>query len=269
MLVCDICGSKRILDFKRFSICLRCFFYKKNTEINIAKIAFHYDTYTPEIHKKISQSHKNVYEFILKNVKNIFNEIKNKKALEIGFGHGVLLKKFSDLGFEVYGVDVSESAYDYAISIGLNKDNLYISDFLKTEFKDNFDLIIMNQVLEEFNEPFLVFKRLNNLLKSGGILIIRTKNSIFHVFASFLFIGVISYSGYSFKSLKIMLESNGFIIRDVSFILSKGDPYEQFVFKFPIVLIKKIITMISWIMYFLSFKKLVLSPSFTVIAIKK
>lgn len=269
MLICDICGSRNVLNFRKISLCLKCFFYRRNINSNIFKISLHYDTYTPEIHKKISESHRNIYEFILSEIKNIFIDVKNKKVLEVGFGHGILLKSLLDIGFEVYGVDISKSAHDYAISIGLNEKNLYVSDFIKTNFKDSFDLIIMNQVLEEFDAPVEVFEKLKKLLKVGGVLVIRTKNSVFHIFASIFSLGVISYSGYSFKSLKLILKNNGFFIKKVSFTLSDGDPYGQFSLKFLISLTKKIITIISCFFYYLSFKKIVISPSFTVIAIRK
>lgn len=273
---CLICDSKKVKALRDIILCKSCWFYQKKHISKSYDIAPHYNSYTYEKHKVIYESQRDIYRFIKNNLISFFKINFNKySVLEIGFGHGGLLNELKRLGFNVYGVDISESAYKYAVLNGIDSKNLYIGDFLDVDFKDVFfDVVIMNGVIEEFYDPVVVMKKISSITKKDSILIIRTKNSLFHIFASYClspFInsaGVLISCGFSFKALNILLEKYGFKKLSYSFVLTRGDPYSQFSLKFIVHITKFFLMIISYIIFYLSFKKFVISPSFIIISKK-
>lgn len=271
---CLICDSEKLKALDEIILCSDCYFYQKVVMPNTADIAKHYDSYTKEKHRSILSSHRGIYGYIKSKIISIFkSNFERYNVLEIGFGHGGLLVELKNLGFNVYGVDISESAYRYALINGLDSKNLYLGDFLKLDLKEDFfDIVIMNGVLEEFYNPCDVMEKISKITKKGSVLVIRTKNSLFHIFASSYFssfipsAGVLIACGFSFKALNILLNRYGFQPLSYSFTLTKGDPYSQFSLKILAHLIKGFLSLLSYLLYYLSFKKLVISPSFIVIS---
>ncbi|MCX7698747.1 MAG: class I SAM-dependent methyltransferase [Candidatus Goldbacteria bacterium] len=272
---CYICSSEKLILLEDIVLCKNCFFYKSLKDYKISNIAFHYDSYTEEKHRLISSSHYNIYDFIIEEVKKYFGlERKGFKALEVGFGHGEILKRLKGIGFDVFGIDLSVSAFNYAIKNGLKEKELLVGDFLKVDFKNTFDIIILNEVLEEFLNPCEAVQKIDYLTKNRSLIVIRTKNSFFHIigekFLSWLIrsFGVITPCGFSLKSIEILLKKYSFRIKKISFKLTKGDPYNQFKFSY-LTLFKEIFPFFSNFMYLVGFRKYLISPSFIVIAVKE
>ncbi len=274
---CPICSSMNIKRYSYISICQECGFYLSDSHSTDAIVA-HYNSYTFEKHKTIAKSQQKIYEIIIDRIKRHFQNLNNLKVLEIGFGHGYLLKKLSDEGLECYGIDISVSSLKNALEIGVKKDKLFLGDFIEFGFNLKFNVIIINGVLEEFSKPLAVFDKIKSITLPNAMIILRTKNASFHRFAyrylNFLFplvksIGVLSSCGFSYKSLKILLSKYGFIIKDVSFNLTEGDPYQQTCFPFFIGFLKKVYQIISTLLFKISFGRVVISPSFIVFAIRE
>lgn len=108
----------------------------------------------------------------LEGVKEITDYLKGwghpGKILDIGCGLGWIL---SSLGneWDKYGIEISKFASSHAAQFG-NIHNGTLDDFDGSEF----DVIIMNHVIEHLADPLSALKKIRGLLKSSGIFIIGT-----------------------------------------------------------------------------------------------
>lgn len=273
---CIICDSDKIKREKNIYVCEYCGFYISDF-YSKTDITVHYDSYDCIKHHRIAKSQKNIYRLIEKKIFSYFGRIKGLKIFEIGFGHGYFLYEMSNKGVECFGVDISNSAFDNALKIGLKKENLFLCDFMELNLKDVFDVIVMNGVIEEFRDPIKVFDKISEITAKGSIIVIRTKNALFHrffnryenIFSYFIRSpGVIMPCGFTYKSIGILLSRYGFELTEIHFNLTEGDPYKQSEFGLIFVLFKKIYYIISIFIFYISFKRLVISPSFIITGVK-
>lgn len=119
----------------------------------------------------------------LNKVLNVFskeitiNEIKGKKILDIGCGAGYWSKFFSDLGAEVYGIDIAEEMINESKK-NCKKGNFIVANSEDIPFKDNyFDMVISIRSLEYFPDKLKSFKEIKRVLKKDGRLIVITKST--------------------------------------------------------------------------------------------
>jgi len=125
----------------------------------------------------------------------IENEItfnKSGKILDIGCGTGRHSVELARRGYNVTGIDLSESMINKARSLA-RKENLKI-DFLVKDarnfsFDEPFDLAIMLcegafPLMENDEMNFLILKNACSSLKSGGKLILTTLNGLYPLFHS-------------------------------------------------------------------------------------
>jgi len=106
----------------------------------------------------------------LKKVGLFPNFIEDGKVLEIGCGTGGRLQKLKELGWSVFGIEMSGKMTEYirtARKIDVINDNTE-----NVEFPNNtFDAIVMSMVLEHLYDPFEQLKRITKWLKPGGELL--------------------------------------------------------------------------------------------------
>lgn len=99
-----------------------------------------------------------------------------QRILDIGCSFGGLLSVAKQMGFEVYGIDVSEYAANYARQ-SLGETNIKTGVLKPGDFKpESMDCITMVEVAEHLSNPMETFKESYRLLKPGGILLIQTAN---------------------------------------------------------------------------------------------
>lgn len=97
-----------------------------------------------------------------------------KKVLEIGSSTGLMLSLFKNLGSEVLGVDISEKTAEIAKNRGIPT---MVADFEKTKLSNkSFDVVILNHTLEHLKNTKSVVKKINQLLKVRGLLLIDVPN---------------------------------------------------------------------------------------------
>jgi SAM-dependent methyltransferase len=123
-----------------------------------------------EDYRKNETLFANIFE---KKVNLISQYVGKGKMLEIGSATGVMLELFRDKGWKVSGVEPSGS-YKEA-----EKKKLKIIHSKFEEVKlpnESFDLVVLNHTLEHFRNPSDVIKKINLLLKKGGIIFIDVPN---------------------------------------------------------------------------------------------
>jgi SAM-dependent methyltransferase len=102
------------------------------------------------------------------------NNIKNLSILDIGCGSGNFLLTMKKFNFDLTGIDI-----DAQVILNL-KNNYQINAEVNTfsEFKTNkkFDVIYMSHFLEHCPNPMETLLKAKNLLKKGGMVIIKVPN---------------------------------------------------------------------------------------------
>jgi SAM-dependent methyltransferase len=102
------------------------------------------------------------------------------KILEIGSGLGYLTYSLIEAGYNVTGMDVSQTAVSQAIN---NFGDHYICADLFEYSKlaaESIDIVILTEVVEHVNNPIEFIKSILKLLKPGGRTIITTPNKSFY-----------------------------------------------------------------------------------------
>lgn len=101
---------------------------------------------------------------------------KSGRILDIGCGDGEFLFGMSKEGWQVYGNDILKTNCDFAKEKFKLK-NIYNQDLLSLDFpKGFFDLVTMWHTLEHMQSPQQVLRRIYQILKDDGILIIESPN---------------------------------------------------------------------------------------------
>lgn len=110
---------------------------------------------------------------------NYFGSRKGK-LLDVCCGRGEFMEIYSELGFDVYGVDLEDVARDSKFpfkTVNVDKENL--------PFEDNFfDYVVMKSAIEHCANVYHVFENLTRVLKPGGQIMILTNDwkAIYKVF---------------------------------------------------------------------------------------
>lgn len=100
----------------------------------------------------------------------------NKRILDIGCSTGYLAHFLKNNGNNVSGIDFLDKAVLIAKQ---NKIDAYVCDIEneKLPFKDNsFDLVIFSEVIEHLVDPDIALKKIYQVLKNNGLLIVSTPN---------------------------------------------------------------------------------------------
>ena len=91
-------------------------------------------------------------------------------VLDVGCGHGLLLKQFMHHQWEAYGLDVAPWAKIFAERYGYT---LYLTELEKSDLPDNsFDMVTSTATFEHISYPLNHLKNMLRVLKPGGILYI-------------------------------------------------------------------------------------------------
>ena len=124
-------------------------------------------------------------KFIKQKIKQRFyvveklTKITQGKFLDVGCGEGFALKCFSDLGWQVKGVDFSKAGLeqqnpDMVDSVDIGDIYEILSKYQET--KKQYDVIWLNNVLEHVLDPISLLKDLKKLTSRGGVLVVTVPN---------------------------------------------------------------------------------------------
>ena len=108
--------------------------------------------------------------------------------VDIGCGGGLLCEPMARLGFEVTGVDASESgvgaARAHAEAVGLDVDyRASTAEDLLAEGSGPFDLVLNMEVIEHVADPAQFLRDTARLIAPGGMMIVATLNRTAKAFA--------------------------------------------------------------------------------------
>lgn len=102
--------------------------------------------------------------------KSLQGVIKPTKSLDIGSGTGGFVKVALGANYDAYGIELMSFAVE---------DRIINDSFLTYEFQPNsFGLITMFDVLEHFDNPFVVIRKVLSIIQPKGILVIEQPNPI-------------------------------------------------------------------------------------------
>ena len=137
---------------------------------------FNFNYFENGIENKISNYKNYIWreKLILERVKHFISELnirKNMKILDFGCAKGYYVRAFRELGYNAFGIDASEYAYDNSDSSV--KDyltfSLYPEEILKIFKGSRFDIVISKDTLEHIpsdsiKEYLKIFSRISNFL---------------------------------------------------------------------------------------------------------
>ena len=105
---------------------------------------------------------------------NKFTSHKVKRFLDVGCGEGYGLIKAANMGWESYGIDISDLRIPEAKA---DKINFVQSDLISAKFQENyFDCVYVDSVLEHVPNPLELLCELKRITSKGGTIYIGVPN---------------------------------------------------------------------------------------------
>ncbi len=216
---CVICGSENTFVYKYGDVNL--------TKCHECGIVF---TDQSMIKEEVSEYYRNQYLMLdddrlfadIRRFSNLpeqiflLSEIMKYKAppanlLDFGCDRGFFLEEARRIGYNIVGLELSESAIEYCRMNGLSVFN----DI--QQIQEKIDIVTMNHSLEHLTEPVKFINDLKQIMAKDALLSIRVPN-FNGLWSKILkskwiwFIPNNHYFHYTIQSLKYLLENNGFEI---------------------------------------------------------
>lgn len=151
------------------------------------------------------QRHKLRFRFIRK-------FIKSGRLFDLGAGWGHFMLAGKELGYDVYGVEISEQPYLYCVNdLKLPVDHI---DFFEMDESKKFDVITMWDVLEHIDKADVFLQKCAKLTRPGGYLVLQVPQ-IDSYFAkrhkdNWKMMGLDHVNYFSKKTIRKILAKNGY-----------------------------------------------------------
>ena len=220
---CILChGSRfRIIHRKgrwRYIRCLKCRLVSLHPRPTKPETISYYDGYLPFNPQEISKWEVMMRPVVEKSARLIESEIKGGagKLLDIGCGYGFFLGEMKSRGWQVQGIEISNVGRQYARDKwGVQVHSQALEDLALSE--NFFDVVTLFYVLEHVVDPKALLKKVNYILKPGGLVLLRWP----HTTPIVRLLGPLSkrldlyhtpYHLYDFtpKTMKMLLTQSGF-----------------------------------------------------------
>lgn len=181
---CDLCGSarKRLIRVENnfpISMCLDCslVYVSSIPDINEGRVI---GEYYNDI-EGIVEKQRNRYEYVIDYLVEVMNKLKPQRGnlLDVGCGFGFLLVAARQCGWSVAGTELSEEVVKYLHDVqGL--DHIYYGDLDHISLPDEYYSIInLTNVLEHVPYPSVTLENCKRLLEEEGYIIVRVPNMMF------------------------------------------------------------------------------------------
>jgi len=147
-----------------------------------------------------------------------------KKLLDVGCGTGTFLKALEESGVDLWGIDISKNASEFAKKRVRKPEQIICADANTLPFNDDeFDYLTAWGVIEHFPSIPQILKEVKRVVKKGGKIAIATPNIYYY---KFIWQTLRKGSGpvkhqeieslYSFKEWKDLIESAGLSILTIT-----------------------------------------------------
>lgn len=213
---CILCNSSKLKNLVKY--------YEKHALIKCKACGFVFMEKKPT--KEELEAHYRAYCYISKaslspitiqSYKALLDEFekyrKTNKILDVGCGRGWFLQEAKKRGWEVYGIEYSETAVNICEANGIK----IKSGKLKSNLFDlnSFDVISSFEVIEHINYPNQELQSIYSLLRQGGLFYCTTPNfnSLlrYYLKADYSIIGYPEHlSYYTRRTLNKVVRRNGF-----------------------------------------------------------
>lgn len=162
-----------------------------------------------------------VFKWVIKHLP----QTENMTLVEVGCSAGFLLKRFRDYGINVFGVEPSEKAVEFARRVnGIREIECCMLEDIEGAGR-LYDVVILIQTFEHFADPLNNLYKIRGLLKKDGLLFIEVPNYYSpNGFYLFKFKGI-NYPSpnhlfvYSRRTLGAFLRKAGFSVCKTSYTL--------------------------------------------------
>lgn len=191
-ILCPICSCRKakekltLLNY-RIVRCEDCGFYYENPRPLLNDLFKLYDSNYFKFLEDHSQDNLEVAKLNLRDIE--FEKFEKtlglpKKILDVGCEKGTFLTYMKSKGWDVFGVEIGESAYECVKEV--KSLDVFHGELLEANYKsDYFDVVNLSHVIEHIADPLSTLKECYRILKQGGIIIIATDN--FDSFARLIF----------------------------------------------------------------------------------
>jgi 2-polyprenyl-3-methyl-5-hydroxy-6-metoxy-1,4-benzoquinol methylase len=255
-------------------------FRAENDFLDRGKAILHYSSIDP--HESVGAAKRKFFRKAL-GILSRTKSSRSRKILDIGCGFGYFLDLAARYGWDVYGVEIVKQGVETSRA-KFGKAKIHHGTLNNANHRQMaFDAITLWDVLVEINDPFSELNECYRILRDGGTIGIRVRNSLFQKLVFYFHsrfqkvankIGIKKpyvFHQYSFnrKSITSLLTRAGFSnIKVRNSPLSQGDPYKHVNNAQLIKLVKYMIVAISEATYFLSFGRIIIGPSLLIWAEK-
>ena len=206
------------------------------------------------------------------NLKMLNTYKKGGKLLDLGCGMGQFLKIARDDGWDVMGVDISMPAAEYArLTFGIE---IIKSSLEEASLKDDFfDVVTAFNVIDQLSDPLKELKEIRRVLKEKGVISIRVSNLSFHIFFDSLLKFINRINNIWADTERLPAFHNYMFNRETAAAMLKRAGFKNIsVFNSGLCIknnsIERVVLFICKSIYYLTFKRCVLTPSLLVFAEK-
>lgn len=185
---CPICGERDLAVVERFenrSYC-RCSLCKMLFMLNFDrdKTIYNEDYFFTQYENQYGKTYLDDFEHLSRLAQNRIdligkNNLQNKTILDVGCAYGPFLKQAQNNGLIPFGTDISRDAVLYVKrELGFPVISCEFDSFVIPDAWDikKFDIITMWYVIEHFPDLSSILRKVNSLLKMGGIFSFSTPN---------------------------------------------------------------------------------------------
>ena len=176
---CILCNASkfRIIlqkDQWKYCRCLNCGLVSLHPRPTAQELMKNYEGYLPTPSEEIDKWEKMVKQIIDKSADLIEARTNTSrgKLLDIGCGYGFFLKEMKLRGWDVEGVEVSQTGRQY--SQDKWSIHVYSQPLEDLDIPENsFDVVTLFYLIEHVNDPLVLLREVNRILRPGGLILLR------------------------------------------------------------------------------------------------
>ena len=176
---CILCNASkfRIIlqkDRWKYCRCLNCGLVSLHPRPTVQELMKNYEDYLPTPSEEIDKWEKMVKQIIDKSADLIEARTNTSrgKLLDVGCGYGFFLKEMKLRGWDVEGVEVSQTGRQY--SQDKWSIHVYSQPLEDLDIPENsFDVVTLFYLIEHVNDPLVLLREVNRIIRPGGLILLR------------------------------------------------------------------------------------------------